>query len=223
MTHIDSIPSTIKYIHDTVFSKGENAYDLVYKIDAMYQNAWNKLIIYGAIISAIVTLIVPWWLTRIRNKAESLDRKLYNAVQEEKISELKKELNKEFDSKISLELDKYNKDVERQIATLKAVHFYLLADSHLAKQDNQYAFVNFITALRYALFAKDLGNVKSILLKTTKDCIPLLSLEEILACEKVYSLKIDELLSEIGDADKDRLLFDNITNFKTAIAKQAKK
>lgn len=213
---------SIQIIHDTVFTKGENAYDLVSKVDAMYTNAWDKLMLFGGVIASLATIVVPWWLNRIRSKQEMADRRIYEGAQQERVLELKKHLDKEFDEKISNELAKYKKEVERHISGAKAAHFYLLAESHLNKKDYQYAFVHFIGALRYALFAEDLGNVKAILLATTKNCIPSLSLPEILACEKVYNLGIDELLSEIAVSDKDRLLFDVINEFKIAISQTKK-
>lgn len=209
----------VKTIRDTVLVKGTETLDLVTKVDSMYTGAWNRLLVFGGLIMAVSTIAIPWYLGYLRKKQRLSDRKADIAFYEHRLLEMRAELNNDFGIRITKELEDYNVEVEKAISGAKAAHFYLLGDSAIAKKDYQNAFVNFITAINKALEAEDLGNVKAILIRTTEHCIPGLTIEALLAIQNVYNFKIDEVLDAVGSADKDRLMFDTILKFKTAIAK----
>ncbi len=217
MDHIDSIPQTIKYIHDTVFSKGENAYDLVYKIDYMYQNAWNRLIVVGGVILTIATIVIPWWLRTIRAKQAKVDKQNDRLFLEEKTKEIKSELNREFERRIAEELVKLSEGVQAELYSVKAANFFLLAESKMDKKDYSYAFINFITAIRYSIGSGDLGNIKGVLNNMVINCIPNMTVAGLTTTEKMYSFKIEDFLKEIESFDKDHILFDEVNRFRQTI------
>ncbi len=214
---LQPVHNAVIIIHDTVFTKGENAYDLVYKIDYMYQNAWTRLVTVGAIITAFATIAVPLYLSFLRKKQDKVDKDSDKVYFEQKSAEIKKVLEVEFEQKLSDTLSKYSVTVAEEMNSMKASNFFLLGDAKLEKRDYNFAFINFITAIRYSLAAKDLRNVKALLLCIKTECIPHLSATELRVTSMAYSLDIESFLKEIAAADTDNLLFEDINGLRQAI------
>jgi len=210
---------SLRIIHDTVFAKGENAYDLVYKIDYMYQNAWNRLVAVGAVIIAFATIGIPLYLNYVKRKQDQTDKEKTKNFIDQRFAEMKTETQKQFDEKLNNTLTKYNESVEREFSGMKAANFYLIGDSKLNKEEYAFALIQFITSARYSIHARDLGNVKSTLICIINKVIPKMTYKEVRGTEIAYSFKIDDFLKEVAEADKERLLFEEINQFKIALSK----
>ena len=211
---------SIKVIHDTVFSKGENAYDLVSKIDSMYSNGWNRATALGgiiAIIVAIVLVLIPIVNGYLQRKQNKMDRENEKVFLDRRFAEMRADLEREFEVKMTNSLTSYNVSVQASLNAAKSSNSFLVAESKLNKKDYPFAFIHFASAIRHAIAANDLANVKSILVCMIVECIPKMTMVELNATQEAYSINIKNFVNEIVAADPDNILFEEINRFKSAI------
>jgi len=85
---------TSEIIVRTVESSPYDAIDLINKVDAFYNNAWGKLILFGsisfAIVGIIVPLLIPLYQQRTLKLSEDLLKNEINNIKGEIFDELSK-------------------------------------------------------------------------------------------------------------------------------------
>lgn len=215
------MPDSLKVIHDTIYIKGAEAYDLVNKIDAFYRSGWDNLVIVGTAIAAVVGVLIPVYLEHTKKKRYINDKQADRNFFAEKIRETRESLEKDIKTQIATELTTYNAGVERELNIARASNFFIMGDSKLDKKDYQFAFVNFIACIRYSITAGDIGNIKSVLIHLAKNCIPHLTYVEIRASEQLYAFNVNEILNKISSLNNGTLLFDEITLVKHELGRIA--
>ena len=79
--------------------------DVLNKVDAFYNSAWNMLIIYTTILLALVGVILPilisWWQNRVLKFREESLKKEFLLELQNLLSEFKEEFAKKNDETIS--------------------------------------------------------------------------------------------------------------------------
>lgn len=66
--------------HDTIYIKGTENIDLIYKVDTMYTNAWNRLLIIGGILAILVPVVIAWWQKQQLKISEEIVKKRISAI-----------------------------------------------------------------------------------------------------------------------------------------------
>jgi hypothetical protein len=116
-----------------------NPIEVLEKLDIFYNNAWDKLIIYNAILLTIIGVIIPfiiqWWQNRnLKIKEDSLKKEL-NDLFVAKFKEFNEQIIKAVDEKFQLEVDDIKKYQDNIKAGLEGSHFHLQANSETESKD----------------------------------------------------------------------------------------
>lgn len=67
---------------DTIYIKGVESLEVLKKVDDMYNNAWNRLLIFGAMLSIIIPSVITWFL---QFKLKASDKKFKKMTEELKV------------------------------------------------------------------------------------------------------------------------------------------
>jgi len=73
MAHMDTV-YIYNMVRDTIVVKANDNIDVVAKIDVMYNNAWNRLIIFWTVLGAIIGIVVPWCVTWYQRNQLKIDK-----------------------------------------------------------------------------------------------------------------------------------------------------
>jgi hypothetical protein len=111
-------------IHDTIYIKGFENIDLINKVDGMYNNAFNRLMIFWYVLIAFILLVIGWWQ---RQQLRKSDEKMNQRIDEIKIMSLKSKgyLAHMQAESTRLQFQKYK---EPTIDYIKATKYYLEAN-----------------------------------------------------------------------------------------------
>jgi hypothetical protein len=207
----DTLNTIIKAIQDNA----DKSIDIIEKVDSFYNNAWNKLIIFGSILFAIVGVFVPlviqWYQKRTLKLSETT---------------LKNDLKKELQNVLFLEIEKKFSDNEKQLKSLNASANakILFSQAKFSIEKNSYkgALGEIITASFSSLECNDFRTLQELLDFLSKNCLPFLSVEEINDLKTANVCDLNYFLEELTKKD-DRAMFQTkIGDLKVMISKLPK-
>lgn len=183
---------------------------LLEHVDAFYNNAWIKLIIYITSIFAIVGILVPLfvqWLQRRffllrENKIES-NLKIYC---DQLKSTIASDINDKFrqeKEKIEKELENMKKDLDNKTSLAKAMVFHAQGRSLYVEKDYFDALKSYLCTIEGYIIGNDQLNLQTAL-KIISECM------DKIYCEDLENLKYDgcdidktiKLLGDNNDGDK---------------------
>jgi len=187
--------------------------EILEKVNNYYDSAWNKLIITGSVIIAVVGVVVPlliqWWQKKnIQLSEEALDVKMkdkFSALQ----VKLKDEIRAEYQSEITrlgLEVKKYKAEAKANAMFLQAASNFDLRKYKIALGDFSTACNLFITATEWLGVQDCLINIHACLENITKK-----DYEEYL---RVNNVDLSKILKIINHHDDTKLLSLQIDEIK---------
>ncbi len=179
-------------------------------VDTFYNNAWNRLVLYGALIIVIVGIVIPIILQYTSRR-----------VQQGKNIEMENKLREEFTSFVNLKgksieekdkniIDNYFKEKERiienklvqlrrDISHSKGLSFHNLGLRKATEGEILVSTLFYISAGRSYLDAQDETNLKIILENIEKNCLGIDKIEDLFEFEEVKK----ELNSFISKIEKE--------------------
>jgi hypothetical protein len=175
------------------------AIDLISKVDAFYNSAWNKLILFGSILFGVVGVVVPlviqWYQKRVLRVAEE---------------GLRVRLGKEIREELMRAIENRFNDQQRQIQVLQAAanSKILFAQAKFSIEKNAYkgALGELVTASASSMECDDYRTLQEILDYIHSTCLPNLSLEEISDLSTANVCDLASFLESLSKKD-DRAMF----------------
>lgn len=204
----DTLNTIIKAIQEHT----DKSLDVIDKVDTFYNNAWNKLILFGSILFAIVGVFVPlviqWYQKRTLKLSEET---------------LKNNLRKELTKELSEAIDKKFQENEQQLRSLNASANakILFSQAKFSVEKNSYkgALGEIVTASFSSLECNDYRALQEMLDFILNNCLPYLSIEEINDLKTANVCDLNHFLDELNKKD-DRAMFQTkIGDIKVKISK----
>ncbi len=206
---------TIDHIISSVQTTTAQDVDLIQKVDSFYNNAWNKLILFGSILFAIVGIFVPlviqWYQKRtLKLSEETLKSKLK--------SDLKDELLKEIENKFV--------DNEKKFQMLKASAnakiLFSQAKFSIEKNSFKGALGELVSASISSMECDDYRTLQEVLDYMLYNCLPNLSIEEINDLTTANVCDLQRFLSDLTKKDDRAMFHSRIGEIKVRLTKLPK-
>jgi len=199
LSHIDTIKQVIKMTPVIT----NNNIELLEKVNAFYDSAWNKVIWVIGILIAIVGVAIPltiqfWQNRKLASDRAELKREIENAINNATIA-----FTKYVDEQVKIKFDKLSKEVEAHNDLMHARTMVLQGNAFL-KENIPYAIGAYIAAIENYYLAEDSQQVIYILewvLKFSdemKECSKI-AIDEAMTYNKI---NINELLNKLNESDK---------------------
>lgn len=204
----DSLNSIIK----TIQIKNDYAVELIDKVDNFYNNAWDKLIIFGSILFAIVGIFVPLVIQWYQKRTLKLSEETLKAY-------LKKELKEELLIDIKKQFDENETKLKTLNASANAKILFSQAKFSIEKNSYKGALGEIVTASISSLECNDFRTLQDLLDYLLVNCLPYLSVEEINDLKTANICDLNSFLEELAKKD-DRAMFQNkIGDIKVKMSK----
>ena len=196
--------------------------DLIQKIDSLYNNAWNKLVIVGSVAFAIVGIIVPlviqWYQRRTLKLSEELMKKEIADNAEEKKGEIIKVISEEIEAKF----ESYEKQLKMANASSNAKIFFAQGKFNLEKNYYPVALNEFITASYSCIECEDYQTLQKLLQAILNECLPNLSIEEINDLKVANVGDLNSFLEHLTKVDDRDIFQETIGDIKVKMTKLPK-
>jgi len=196
--------------------------DLIQKIDSLYNNAWNKLVIVGSVAFAIVGIIVPlviqWYQRRTLKLSEELMKKEIAENAEEKKEEIINVISEEIEAKFQ----SYEKQLKMANASSNAKIFFAQGKFNLEKNYFPVALNEFITASYSCIECEDYQTLQKLLQAILHDCLPNLSIEEINDLKIANVGDLNSFLEHLTKVDDRDIFQETIGDIKVKMTKLPK-
>ncbi len=190
---------TSKTILEIIQANTDKGIDLIEKVDAFYNNAWDKLIVFGSILFGLVGILVPLFIQFYQKRSMKLS-------ESELKNKLKIEITTELLTTIKEKFSENEKQISMLIASANAKIFFSQAKFSLEKNSYTGALGELVTASYLSMECDDYKYLQNILDYILNNCLPYLSIEEIedLKTANVCDLKLflDDLIKK-----DDRAMF----------------
>lgn len=196
-------------------------------VDTFYNNAWNRLVLYGALIIVIAGIVIPIILQFISQR-----------VQQSRNIEMENKLREEFTSFVNLKgksieekdrniIDNYFKEkeiiIENKLAQIKrnisfsiGLNYHNLAVRNAKEGDFSAAILYNLSAGKNYLDADDETNLKIILGNVEHNCLQIDKIKDSFEVEEVKKT-IDNFISKLEKKFPDKRYSSEIIKIKKAI------
>lgn len=189
--------------------------DIVQKVDDFYNNAWDKLLVFGSVLFAVVGIIVPiviqWYQKQTLKISEvSLKEDLKNTLKEELQVLIESQFQKN-EARLKLLNDSANAKI-------------LTAQAKFNVERNFYksAIGEIVDAANFSLECNDFKNIQELLELLSQKCLPNLSVEELNDLKIAGICDLNQFLDILKNKD-DRTMFQTkIGEIKVQITKLPK-
>ncbi len=177
--------------------------DLISKIDAFYNSAWEKLIIIGTLSFAVVGIIVPLIIQWYQKKSLKISEELLKKDFEEQAESIKSEILESFQHVIDKKIEEFESRIARMNASNTAKTFHLQANN---ETDNAKALGDYLFAAKNYLICDEFSNLQVILSYILSGIMPVLSQEEVNDLPITHNVDLAKLLNEIEIKDNNGAL-----------------
>lgn len=203
----------------TIMSPNElNPNEILEKLDAFYNNAWDKLIIYNTIFLTLIGIIVPfviqWWQTRNLKIREEVLKSEINDLFLEKSRELEDTINRVIDERFNDEIAKTEKKLIIIKEKLQGSQFHLQANT---SDDIKDRISSLIRAAECYVIAEEFLNLKSVIDMLNSN-IPLITKEDIKDLN-IEGVDFDSLIKKLLDMNNNEALLHSIWQMKKLVNK----
>jgi len=206
---------TLQTIVNTVQQSSNESIDLIYKVDAFYNSAWNKLIYGISILFGLVGIIVPIIIQRYQKKTLKISGELLNKNIETQTSKIKaeilKEINKDFESK-----------TEELNAFIVASTFHLQGNSQIDNKTYSGALSDYIIAATNYIKCNNYINLQIVMNIILEACLPHLSLDEINDLKEIENHDLYSLLVLLDTSDEAGVFKEVIRNIRLSLRELSK-
>lgn len=183
-------------IVDATITNKSDTLEILSKVNEFYNSAWDKLLVFGAIIGIIVPSVISYYQKKALTANENgLETKL-NQKTKELFSTLEKDLNAKFEKKI---LD-FKAEIERKVEKINenanASIFHIQANNYFEKGWHLMAVRDFLYAIESYAMIDDHTNVKATLTGISS-CFDNLKKEDIKHLENIDYVEIIKILDKV--------------------------
>lgn len=193
-----------------------NSLEIISQVNEFYQQAWDKLIIFGGLIVALFGIALPIFLTFFQNKiTRNFETSFKAAFKEEIKNEVIEHLKQEF----SENLQALKIQIEAQTSVSQAITWHFGGLSYSDKNDHKNAFLFYIRALELYIEGRDYSNAH-IVIDCIKGLIHHLSQEEFNDLRDDRQLKFEELHTIIENLDNQAILSKEFNQLLTSYRKK---
>ncbi len=211
-------------IHDTLYIKGAEGLDLLYKTDAFYNSAWTKLLVFWTVLAIVIPSVIVWFQNRSLklNKADvkrDMDElfKTQNEQIQTDFDSYKKKNNLEVEAVLQAKLSAFTEKIDMKIIESKASIFYLQANHFLNDKNYVQAFKDFAHAAVRFNNANKYANLRNALFSINTHCLPNISLKEFESLRINHGIDLEKILDDVQAKDKNQFLKDIIIATKIAM------
>lgn len=203
---------TLHTIINAIQDNADRSIDLIDKVDNFYNNAWNKLILFGSILFAIVGVFIPLVIQWYQKRTLKLSEETLK-------NNLKKELKTELLAEIKEQFDENEKKLKTLNASANAKILFSQAKFSVEKNSYKGALGEIVTASISSLECNDFRTLQELLDFLLNSCLPFLSVEEINDLKTANVCDLNYFLEELAKKD-DRAMFQTkIGDIKVKISK----
>lgn len=200
---------TLQIILDAINSNNLNEVDIVQKIDAFYNNAWNKLIFIITVGFTIVGVIIPLFIQWLQKKTLKTSEELLKKEIETRTIEIEKNITTKLLQSIEEKFKAYEKEIKITRATGKAKTSFAEGKYNLEKNDYDRALGDFIISAYACIESDDHKTLQDIVKNILDNCLPFLSKEEIEDLKIAKNGDLSLFLEHLTEKD-DRGIFHTI-------------
>lgn len=207
---------TLKTIVETIQANADKSVDLIDKVDNFYNNAWNKLILFGSVLFAVVGILVPLFI-------QFYQKRVLKLGENELKNKLKTEITKELLETIKKEFEENQKQIKILNASANAKILFSQAKFSLEKNSYSGALGELVSASYFCMECNDYKTLQNILDYILNNCLPSLSIEEIDDLKTASVCDLNLFLDDLTKKD-DRAMFQTkIGDIKVKLTKLPKK
>ena len=200
--------------------------DIVTKVDTFYNNAWDKLVLFGAIIFIIVGVVFPYIMQRVIRNQQKKDIKLnVKRFRQWVINQQKKsedEINDKVDKRFAAKVEELNEQMRKNNNNGKALSFHVMGYYLFDKGDFINSFRNLILAAGYYFLAENYDGVHRMVSSLSKS-LPNLKYDDLIELQDVENISIFKLIKNLEEGKPGTLFKSDIIEVKNQINALKKK
>jgi dihydroorotase len=200
--------------------------DIVTQVGQFYANSWLMLMGGGALILAIVGVLIPYITHQYQKRIFKIeeDRVMGNVA--DKITTLKKELKTEVLEELKVELVRMMEEKSIILSdkltntenSLRGSSSQLQGNVRMTQGINKGGTIDFISSVEYYLDSDKYTNIQPILESILKTCLPLLTHGEIISLKSEF----DAMFVKIAEKDKYNSFLNLCEEIKNKIVELSK-
>lgn len=213
---------SLQKVHDTLYIKTIEQYELIDRVNSFYNSAWEKLILFGSIAIAIIGIAFPVILELLKKRQYRIDKQDLIKNLKEDLDNTIDILSKETEKNINTKLSKVDNQLKLIEQKSKAGIYFMQGRLSIDSGNRFQALPNFLTSLKSSMLCNDVANIISALQIIRVECLPFLSLEALDILKGTYNMDIDSFLSEITSFDKTGVFSFEISQIKIILKKMPK-
>lgn len=203
---------SLKTLIQAIQSSSDKSLEIIEKVDTFYNNAWGKLVIFGAILFGIVGVFVPVFIQWYQKRTLKLSEETLK-------NRLKQELTDELTLTISKKFEENEKKLKILNASANAKILFSQAKFSAEKNSYKGALGEIVTASVSSLECDDFRTLQELLDFMINSCLPNLSIEEINDLKTANICDLHQFLEDLTKKD-DRAMFQTkIGDIKVRISK----
>jgi len=157
-----------KVVIDTVRASSKDSMELLYKVDAFYNNAWLKLIVAGTITFTVIGIAIPVYIQSYQNKKLKLSEDRLKANIKLEVEFALKGLQTNFEKNSESNLKKLRTEIYGCLYHVQGVQMWIQKNYSSAFRDFCKAIINYIDATETAQLESALFGLKQSLSHCTK-------------------------------------------------------
>jgi cytochrome c biogenesis factor len=143
--HQDTIRVT-KVIIDTIRSSSKDSMELIYKVDAFYNNSWSKLVLGITIVFSIIGIVIPLYIQYYQKKILKLNEEKLRADIKNETEKALTELQKNFETTTEIRLHKLRTEIYGCLYHVQGVQMSIQNLNPKAVRDFSKAILRYIEA-----------------------------------------------------------------------------
>ncbi len=194
--------------------------DIVTKVETFYNNAWGKLVLFGAIIFIIVGVVFPYIMQRIiRNQQKKDLRQNVRRFRRWVINQQKKsedEINDKVDKRFAEKLEDLNLQMRKINHNGLAVSFHILGNYEFDKGEYRDALKSSIYASGYYFLGENYDGVNRMFGNINNN-LEHLVYDDLIHLQDVENVSVFKLIKSFEEGKINNLYNSDIIKLKTIV------
>lgn len=202
--------------------KSDYGIELINKVDTFYNSAWDKLVLIGSISFAVIGLLVPFVIQWYQKKSLKISEELLKNEMLNQAAILKGEILEDINNTLADRIKDFENKIDELNASITGKTFHLQGNGHLNDKLYDEALSDYIKSAQNYLLCHDHNNLQTVMRLIQKDCIPMLSKEEIDDVKITRDCDLDTLLTQLERHNEKGIFSQVIRDIKFSLSKLPK-